>query len=209
MRIDHAVYAVRDPDVAGELLQTRYGLESVPGGRHPPWGTANRIVPLGDDYVELLAVVDADVGRTTTLGRALLDLTAEGDRWFAVCLADDDLEATAARLDLAVSRGSRVLPDGSVVGWRSAGIEDPKREPGFPFFITWDVPPALHPGRTVTAPHPSGAAGIAWAEVAGDRRRLGRWLGAEDVPLRVVYRATPGVVAVGLRTVTGEELVLR
>src|SRR5437870_12281035 len=115
MRIDHAVYAVRELDVAGERLLARHGLESVPVGRHPRWGTANRIVPLGDDYVELLAVVDPDVGVTTTLGRALLDLTAEGDRWFAICLADDDLEATASRLDLALSRGSRTRPDGSVV----------------------------------------------------------------------------------------------
>jgi hypothetical protein len=38
---------------------------------------------------------------------------------------------------------------------------------------------------------------------------LSGWLGGEDVPLRVVDRATPGVVAVGLSTTTGDELILR
>jgi hypothetical protein len=209
VRIDHAVYAVRDLDVAADRLLTRHGLAAVSGGHHPRWGTANRIVPLGEDYVELLAVVDPGVGSATTLGRTLLDLTSGGDRWFAVCLADDDLASTAARLDLPISRGSRTLPEGSVIWWRSAGLEDPRREPGFPFFIAWDVVPELHPGRTAAPAHPSGAVGIAWADVVGDRQRFDRWLGPQDLPLRIVDGATPGVVAVGLRTAEGEDVVLR
>lgn len=209
MRIDHAVYAVADLDVAGRRLLVEHGLGSVPGGRHPRWGTANRIVPLGDDYVELLSVVEPAVGRTTWLGRTIVDLSADGDRWFAVCLADDDIETTATRLGLDMTRGSRTLPDGSAVAWRSAGLEDPKREPGFPFFIAWDVPPELHPGRTPGPAHPSGAAGISWVEIVGDGQRLGEWLGGEDVSIRAVDGPEPGVVAVGLRTSAGSELTVR
>ena len=40
MRLDHLVIAVSD-------LAAPTGYESIEGGRHPGWGTANRIVPLG------------------------------------------------------------------------------------------------------------------------------------------------------------------
>src|SRR3954468_17784397 len=109
-RIDHAVFAVRDLDDAAERWADRYGLASSPGGRHPGWGTANRIAPLGPDYLELLSVVEPEVAESTVLGRTLLELTVEGDRWFSLCLADDDLEAPAARLGLEVEAGSRTTP---------------------------------------------------------------------------------------------------
>ena len=47
MKIDHAVLAVADLNDAAQRLRARTGLASIPGGRHPAWGTENRIVPLG------------------------------------------------------------------------------------------------------------------------------------------------------------------
>ena len=95
LRIDHVVLAVRDLDASAERLWAEHGLRFVAGGRHPRWGTANMIAPLGSDYVELLSVVDGDVASNTALGRTLMELSADGDRWFSVCLADDDIDATA------------------------------------------------------------------------------------------------------------------
>ena len=132
------VYAVRDLDRASVHLEREHGLTTIPGGRHPGWGTANRIAPLGHDYVELLAVSDPGTAEPSMLGRRLLELTAEGDRWFSVCLADERIDETAVRLGLQVQRGSRARPDGTVVGWRHAGIDDPKRTLDLPFFIAWD-----------------------------------------------------------------------
>ena len=83
------------------------GLRFAPGGHHPQWGTANMIAPLGNDYLELLGVVDEEVGSSSVLGRTLMELSADGDRWFSVCLADDDIDATAARLGLTVRPGAR------------------------------------------------------------------------------------------------------
>jgi hypothetical protein len=97
LRIDHAVLAVRDLEASAARLWQTHGLRFDPGGRHPRWGTANMIAPLGRDYVELLGVVEEDLGRTTVLGRALLRLSEDGDRWFSICLADDDIEATRPR----------------------------------------------------------------------------------------------------------------
>lgn len=207
LRIDHAVLAVRDLEASAAHLWQMHGLRFDPGGRHPRWGTANMIAPLGRDYVELLGVVEEGIGRTTVLGRTLLRLSEDGDRWFSVCLADDDIEATAARLGLPVQPGSRTRADGSELRWRGAGIEDRGDDLWLPFFIRWDVPPELHPGAA-PAHHRPDVTGISWVEVAGDAARLASWLDGADVPIRVVP-GVPGVRAVAIATRDGRELVLR
>jgi hypothetical protein len=196
LRIDHVVYAVRDLEEAGERLLRDHGLASVAGGEHPRWGTGNRIVPLGEAYVELLAVVDPRVARASTLGRSIGGLADRGGGWFALCLSDDALDETAARLGLAIETGGRQRPDGEVVRWRSAGIEDPRRTPELPFFIAWEGPPELHPGRG-TGAHPSEVTGIASVEIAGDERAFVEWTGRADLPVRFV-EGEPGVVTVRL-----------
>lgn len=205
-RIDHVVYAVSDLDAAAERFRHEHGLVSVPGGMHPRWGTGNRLIPLGVDYVELLGVVDPAMAATTALGRTLMDLTADGDRWFAICLADERLEETAARLGLEVEPGSRTRPDGVELAWRGAGIEDPRRPPDLPFFIAWDVPMDLHPGADPPA-HPSGARRIAWVEIAGDRRAFDDWTGGASLPARFAPGGPPGIRAVALATPTGEQIL--
>ena len=207
--IDHVVRAVADLEEAGERLHREHGLASVPGGVHPRWGTANRIVPLGRDYVELIAVVDPEAGRATSLARALLALTADGrDRWFALCLSDTEIDATAERLDLAVEPGERARPDGERPRWRGAGIEDDHRDAWLPFFIAWDVPASMHPGRTAIS-HDAGVLGIARVEVAGDAARLRDWLGpsGDGLPIDVVD-GDPGVRAVELSTERGDPIRL-
>jgi Glyoxalase-like domain len=207
LRIDHVVYAVGDLDAAAARFDEAYGLVSTPGGVHPRWGTANRIIALGDArYLELIAIVDADVALASALGRAIADRIAHGDRWFALCLADDAIEGTAERLGLALKPGSRTLPDGREVAWRGAGIDDPRRTSDLPFFIAWTGEPGAHPGARRT-PHPSGASDIAWVEIAGDAERFRAWTGDSSVPVRFVD-GEPGVVAVGLTSAEGE-LVIR
>lgn len=208
-RIDHAVLAVRDLDASARGLREEYGLRFAPGGRHPQWGTANMIAPLGDDYLELLGVVDEDVGRGTVLGRTLLELSADGDRWFSICLADDDIEATARRLGLTVQPGSRTRPDGTEVRWRGAGIEERGPDLWLPFFISWEMPAAIHPGAA-PAEHRTAVERIAWAEVGGDAERLGEWLGGAASPIRVVDDGGDRRVrAVALAAPGGDEIVLR
>ena len=205
-RIDHAVFAVSDLDTAADRWRDEYGLVSIPGGRHPRWGTANRIVPLGREYLELIAVVDPSVAADTVLGRTLLRLTGDGDGWFSLCLADDDIETTAARLGLEVEPGSRTTPEGVELRWRGAGIDAAEREPWLPFFIAWDVPAELHPGRA-GADGRTDVEGIVSAEVAGDAERLDRWLGGAQVPIGVVD-GPPGLRSVSLGLADGGELLV-
>jgi hypothetical protein len=206
-RIDHVVLAVRDLEASAARLWDEHGLRITSGGRHATWGTANMIAPLGEDYVELLGVVDEEVGRNTVLGRALLELSADRDRWFSACVATDRIEETANRLGLTVVPGSRARPDGTEVRWRGAGIEERGDDLWLPFFIDWDVPDGLHPGAA-PAEHRVPAEGIAWVEVGGDEERLRAWLGDGDLPIRVVADADPRVLSIGLSVAGTDDLVV-
>jgi hypothetical protein len=205
LRLDHVVYAVRDLDEAAVRFREGFGLDSTEGGRHERWGTANRIVPLGDQYVELVAAVDETVAALTGFGRGVLERASDGGGWFTIAAVAEDLDAVAARLGLEIGSGSRTRPDGETLRWRSAGLDDPRREPLMPFFLAWDVPDELHPGRA-RAGHGIRAEGIAWVEVGGDAERLRDWLGGEELPIRVI-EGEPGLRRVGVAT-SDREIVI-
>jgi hypothetical protein len=208
VKVDHIVRAVPDLDDEADRLLTSFRLASVAGGSHPAWGTANRIVPLGAAYVELIAVADADVAASSAFGRAVAERAAGGGGWLVLCLADDDLRATARRLSLEVRPGARTLPDGREIRWHSAGLDDPRRTPDLPFFIAWDAPDDLHPGHTPLA-GPGVTARLARVEVAGHEARFRAWAGSIDPAVSFVTGEPRGVVAVTLTTVDGGALEVR
>jgi Glyoxalase-like domain len=206
LRIDHVLYAVRDLEAAGAEFAERYGLQSLPGGRHPGWGTGNRIVPLGTSYLELIGVVDHDEASAAGIGQAVQRATADGDRLLGWCVATDDLESVVRRLDLEVMPGSRTLPDGSTLSWRLAGVDVGLADGARPFFIEWHGPPEVHPGAA-PAEHRSEPAGFAWVEVTGDESRLREWLGEEaGLPVRVAD-GPPSLARVAIATADGELVV--
>jgi catechol 2,3-dioxygenase-like lactoylglutathione lyase family enzyme len=198
LRLDHVVYAVPDLDEAAVRFREMFGLDSTEGGRHERWGTANRIVPLGDQYLELVTVVDASAAARTGFGRGVLESASAGGGWFTLAVVADDLDAVAERLGLEIGSGSRTRPDGETLRWRSAGLDDPLREPWMPFFLAWNVPDELYPGRA-RAGHGVRAQGIAWVEAGGDAERLREWLGGEELPIRVI-EGEPGLLRVGVAT---------
>ena len=206
LRVDHVVRAVPDLDREGERLLTSFGLASVAGGVHPGWGTANRIVPLGATYLELIAVADPGAAAASVFGRAVAERASDGGGWLALCLADDHLEATARRLSLEVRPGVRTLPDGRTIRWRGAGLEDPRRTPDLPFFIAWGSND-LHPGRT-SVPHPRGVTSLTKIEVAGAEARFLAWTGSVDPTMSFVAREPAGILVVTLSG-DGDDLELR
>ena len=62
LELSQVIYGVRDLDAATQRLHA-LGLNVLDGGRHPGLGTANRIIPLGSAYLELLGVVDETEAR--------------------------------------------------------------------------------------------------------------------------------------------------
>jgi len=206
LHVDHIIYAVRDLDAAASRFEHEFGLGWVEGGRHPGWGTANRIVPLGQSYVELVAVVDASEAARSTFGRWVGAATREHDRLLAWALATSDIEDAARRLNLAVTPGSRTRPDGVSIKWRLAGLDHAINQSAFPFFIQWETPPELHPGVAM-ADHSVTPRGIGWVEVAADEHALRHLLGDLEEPVRI-NTGMPGLSAVGIATEVGE-IVLR
>src|SRR3990170_1302710 len=125
--LDHLIIAVPDPDAAAAQLERTVGLACSGGGRHPLWGTYNRLAWLGDTYIELIGLVDrtlAPNGRVSQAVAAALDAGHMGLVSYA--LATDDADEELARLradgsDLGdVEARSRTRPDGEVVRWRAA-----------------------------------------------------------------------------------------
>jgi hypothetical protein len=201
MELDHVLIAVTDLAAAAREIEARYGLASVEGGRHPDWGTANRIVPLGSSYLELIAVVDQQAAADSTIGRWVASGASCPGRPLGWAVRTGRLDETARRLGLTVSAGSRVAPTGEVLRWRSAGIQQAAVEPLLPFFIEWGRGIRL-PGSTAVA-HPAAPAGISKLLLEGDPSRLAAWLGDHALPI-VVRAGSPAVAAIVLSAATGE-----
>jgi Glyoxalase-like domain len=194
MRLDHVLFAVAASD-APRLLE-RYGLDQYEGGRHRGWGTANWIVPLGDAYVELVAVVDEREARASVFGRWVAESAQDGGGPIGWAVRPDDLDATAARLGLEIAEGSRTTPAGKRIEWRSAGIDEATSRPWLPFFIEWRESAAF-PGATATQ-----APAVARVELEGDGDELSAWLGSHSLALEV-RPGDAGVTAVVLEGASG------
>jgi Glyoxalase-like domain len=172
--VDHLLVATTDLDAAAAAAG-RLGLEVMAGGRHPGWGTGNRIVPLGDAYLELIAVVEPCETGSSPFG-SWVAASPPGPMGWAVRV--EDIEATAARLGLNIVPGSRSTPDGRTLRWRTAGVERVATEPALPFFIAWE-PGGPFPGE--------GGVGLCVEriELRGDAARLAAWLGDAHPPVAV------------------------
>ncbi|MEO8323249.1 MAG: VOC family protein, partial [Actinomycetota bacterium] len=194
--------AVPDLDEAAVMLFERFGLASVEGGRHQGHGTANRIVPLGDDYIELMSVVDRGEAETSAMGRWVDAAARDGARLHALCLRTDDIAGVAAERGLEAIAMTRLRPDGMVLSWRLAGLDRAISEPPLPFFIQWDTGHREMPGAAV-APHTCDPTGITGVELAGDPAGIRAWIGDADIPV-VAASGSPGITKVTLGTSLGE-----
>jgi hypothetical protein len=176
VRIDHVIYGTSDLDRAAARF-TSAGLEVVAGGAHEGIGTHNRIVPLGGDYIELLAILDPAMAAASPVGRLVAERIARGDGWIGWGVAVADAAAEAERLGISQfavrRRGTAQL----------AGLAEALAEPFLPFFIQRE------PGE------PGAIEGM---DVSGDRARLDRWLGGAELPVDVVD-GPPALLAVTVR----------
>lgn len=186
-------------------MRDRYGLLSVPGGRHPKVGTANRLIPLGSAYLELVTVVDAAEAEANPLGLVAPALR-RGAHFASWAVRTDDLEAERRRFDslgiptLGPNEGARLRPDGVTLRWRTLLLGD-GLNPALPFVIEWQVSAGQHPAEQPVT-HPAGEVRIervviSSADPALFRERLRTLLG--ELPVEVVDGAVEEVTAVRLR----------
>src|SRR5690242_20237509 len=90
--IDHVVLATDDPDAAAAALERQLGLAPGDGGRHEALGTFNRLVWLGDAYLELVGVFDGGLAATTWFGRSVLAALERGGGLATWAIAVDDVD---------------------------------------------------------------------------------------------------------------------
>lgn len=202
---DHALVAVNDLELAAADFRDRYGLESAEGGRHTGLGTANRIIPLGDTYVELIAVADEDEAARSALGRWVADTCKDGDRPAAVCLRTDDIDSVAAAIGSPPESMQRVRPDGAVLSWRLSGLESTLENPALPFFIQWDIAAEDLPG-SFAEEHPNQGIRLTWVEVAATEEAIRARVGSEGPDIRTADQGA-GLVAIGLTTPAGPTII--
>ena len=201
LAIDHVIMTVADYDAAAQRLLDDHGLASVVGGRHLGHGTGNRIVPLGPDYLELMAVVDQEEAAASPLGRWVTGRTENAGGPAALCLRTDNIENVADRLGLEPMAMSRRRLDGTLLSWHLVGL-DLMLEEGLPFYIQWQAADEGLPGR-IAAAHEVVPTGIKWVEIGGDEARLADWLGPHNLDIRPVV-GRKGVHRLGVGTAAGE-----
>lgn len=171
--IDHVIVCLPNLDDSVAAFEARHEVTSVRGGRHRGHGTANRLVPLGESYIELVAVVDFEEAQGSPFGRWVearsSHVGADG-----VAIGTDDLDSVCARLELEPVAMSRPTDTGEELRWETAGLEQ-LATANLPFFLQWDIAPELHPGR-IPVTHPRGEVGLGGVVLHGDSERLRAWV---------------------------------
>lgn len=137
--LDHIIIGVNDLEEAASIFSQKLGLAVSGGGTHPVGGTANRIIVIGDTYLELITV------RTPSEARqSIVERLAKGDGYLNFVLTSDDIEADKAAL---ASRGVSFIgptpaqlksPGGRTRGWSRIDIERPDLAQHYPFLIQHD-----------------------------------------------------------------------
>ena len=156
--IDHAIIGVRDLDQAKAAFE-KLGFRATPRGRHVGWGTANYCLMFGDDYLEILGIIDPK-SFTNNLDSFLE--TREG--LMSVALHTRDPEATRraweeATLEPAdVKELSRLLEPDTELQFKNVML-DAGKTAGVPLFACAHLTPEpmRQPGWTE---HPNSAVGI-------------------------------------------------
>ncbi len=209
MHLDHVSYAVGADGLVGtaQRLTELLGEKFVDGGVHPRFGTRNVVLPLvGDQYLEIVEVLDHPASDKAPFGQAVRDRSEAGGGWLGWVVAVEDITDVEARLGRDSVPGNRYRPDGIELRWRQIGIKGLISDPQLPFFVQWQSELEHHPSAGA-----SGDVSLAKLEIAGDPKRVTKWLGGER-PDRILEgldvewvapHGTPGVVAAHFRTADG------
>jgi len=180
--IDHIIIGVHDLEQATAIFSQKLGLAVSGGGVHPTGGTANRIIVIGDTYLELIVV-----RAPAEAQQSMLERLAKGQGYLNFVLASNDLEADSIAMVrrgvsiIGPTPGSLRAADGRTRGWTRTNIERPDLAQHYPFLIQHDSTGEERrfrlAGWTTPPEHPLGATQvrsttIAVADLAEATRRF-------------------------------------
>lgn len=124
--IDHIVIACPDPDAAAAEIEVRLGLRATGAGRHTALGTFNRLIWLGDAFVELIGIEARKLAEASWIGRPALAAADAGGGLATWAAASSRIVAEVTTLRAGGSgielprAGERIRPDGLIVRWTLA-----------------------------------------------------------------------------------------
>lgn len=137
--IDHIIIGVNDLEKATQTFEQNLGLLASGGGRHPFGGTANRIIVIGDAYLELISVVEPAEAQ-----QSMLDRLAKGEGYLNFVLGSDDIEADSQAMRargvsvIGPNAGALNSAEGRSRGWQRTDVERPDLTQHYPFLIQHD-----------------------------------------------------------------------
>jgi catechol 2,3-dioxygenase-like lactoylglutathione lyase family enzyme len=137
--LDHIIIGVNDLEQATSIFSQKLGLAASGGGIHPSGGTANRIIVIGDTYLELINVRTSGEAQQSMLVRL-----AKGEGYLNFALSSNDIEADSkAMLSRGVSiigpkQGQLRSADGRIRRWSRVDVERPDLTQHYPFLIQHD-----------------------------------------------------------------------
>lgn len=204
LAVDHLMVGVSDFTATAARWHREWGLTAVEGVRFdeaPGWGSW--VVPMGDTWIELLGLIDAEAARGDPRAEMFSRTVASGDRLLGWALAPDDLDAVASRVGLPALRSTSTgVRTGKQTGWRQVGFDETRNKPYLPFFV--DPPMHVQLMKAVGNPRPMPS--HVRMQLSGDRQRLTRWLGDIEAPFSI-DAGPPALVA--YITIPAGSLVLR
>ena len=192
--LDHLLWGVPDLDEGIAQLADLVGVEPVPGGPHPGFGTRNALLSLGAGvYLEVIApdpVQDLDCTR----GEILVALPAPKLLTFAVRTSELNrverlVEGAGLRTPGPVAM-SRLRPDGRRLAWKVLKFPGNPFGESLPFFIDWGG--SKHP----SADSPGGCTLEALEVGHPDRDALADLYAALEIGVEVVAAPEPRMRAV-------------
>jgi catechol 2,3-dioxygenase-like lactoylglutathione lyase family enzyme len=169
--IDHIIIGVNNLAEAARIFNDKLGLAVSGGGIHPAGGTENRIIVIGDTYIELIAVRTLEEAQ-----QSILDRLAKGNGYLNFALSSNNIEADTAAMR---SRGVSVI--GPTTGrlnavndqfraWSRSDVERSDLTQHYPFIIQHDSTGEERryrlAGWTTPPEHPLGASKVLSATIA-------------------------------------------
>src|ERR1700730_11148094 len=137
--IDHIIIGVQDLEKAAAQFGQNLGLLASGGGIHTTGGTANRIIVIGDSYIELIAVRAPGEAQ-----QSMVDRLAKGEGYLNVVLASNDIQAEGAAMRqrgitiIGPKSGQLRSADGRSRSWSRIDVEQSVLAQHYPFLIQHD-----------------------------------------------------------------------
>lgn len=137
--LDHIIIGVNDLAGAEVVFDQNLGLAVSGGGIHPTGGTANRVIVIGDTYIELITVYEPREAQ-----QSILDRLAKGDGYLNFALSSNDIAADGAAMTqrsvpvIGPTPGQLTSPDGRARRWSRVDVERRDLTQRYPFVIQHD-----------------------------------------------------------------------